>query len=374
MKALIVYLGRKGGGSVFSLELTRALSKIISVEAVVSANADNVDAWRVEDLPVHFIRTYTGPLSAGLSLLDWRRFRSIGRIAAAFQPDVVHYPMLHTWALTLNLTAFKKFPRVVTVHDPRPHMGEKNARLSVLLQKAAISRAARVVILSEALRGDMLDIGVPPDRIDVIPHGEFSYYQNGSEPGVGEKMTDDRRHTLLFFGCIYEYKGLDVLAESFRILKKAVPDAKLLVVGSGDFRPYADTFANIENVTIVNRYVADSEVKQFFSQAGILAVPYVEASQSGVIPIASPLGIPVVATDVGGLREQVENGVSGFLSPPRDPVAFAEKCAELMLDEYTYKKLSAGALEMARTTMSWDRIAGLTVACYQKAIEAGNQG
>ena len=370
MKALIVNLGRKGGGPVIGLELTRALSKRINVEAIVSADADNVGAWRAADLPVHFIKTYTGPLSAGLSLLGLRRFLSIGRIATAFQPDVVHYPMLHTWAPILNLTAFRAFPLVATVHDPRPHLGENNARLSYLLEKAAVWRAARVVILSEALREETCDIGVPADRIDVIPHGEFSYYQSGVETGVGENMTNERLHTLLFFGRVREYKGLEVLAESFRILKEAVPDARLLVVGSGDFRPYSAAFAAMQNVTIVNRFVADSEVNEFFAQAGILVVPYVEASQSGVIPIAYPLGIPVVATAVGGLKEQVEDGVSGFLVPPLDPAALAHKCAELMLDEDAYARLSAGARVTARTKMSWDHIAELTVACYQKAIEA----
>ena len=373
MKALIVYLGRKGGGPVFSLELARALSKRISVEAIVSAYADNVGAWRTAELPVHFIKTYTGPLSAGLSLLGWRRFRSIGRIAAAFQPDVVHYPMGHTWAPILNFTAFRAFPRVATVHDPRSHLGEKHTRLSFLLRKVALWHVERVVILSEALLEDMHDRGVPPDRIDVIPLGEFSYYQSGAETDVGENMTSERRRTLLFFGRLREYKGLEILAESFRILKEAVPDARLLIVGSGDFRPYAAAFAAMQDVTIVNRFVADSEVNEFFAQAGVLIVPYVEASQSGVIPIAYPLGIPVVATDVGGLKEQVEDGVSGFLVPPRDPVAMAHKCAELMLDKDTYARLSDGARVTARTKMSWDHIAELTVACYQKAIEAGKR-
>ncbi len=374
MRALIVYLGRKGGGPVLSLELARALSKRISVEAIVSADADNVSSWRASGLRVHFIKTYTGPISAGLSLLDWRRFRSIYRIAAALQPDVVHYPMLHAWAPILNLTAFRGFPRVATIHDPHPHLGDKNAQLSYLVYKASVWRAARVVILSEALREEMRGMGVAADRIDVIPHGEFSYYQSGVETGVGENMTDERRRTLLFFGRLREYKGLEVLAESFRILKEAVPDARLLVVGSGDFRPYAAVFAAMQDVTIVNRFVPDSEVNEFFAQAGILVVPYVDASQSGVIPIAYPLGIPVVATDVGGLKEQVEDGVSGFLVPPRDPAALAHKCAELMLDEDTYARLSAGARITARTKMNWDHIAELTVACYQKTIEAGKRG
>ena len=373
MKALIVYLGRKGGGPVLSLELARALSKLIEIEAIVSADADNVEAWRCSEFPVHYVETYRGPASAVLSLFSWRRFRAIRRIAVAFDPDVVHYPMLHTWATILNFTAFRAFPKVATVHDPRHHLGERNAFLSILLERAALWRTDRVVILSEALREQMEDRGIPADRIDVIPHGEFSYYSDGPGADVRENMTDERLHTLLFFGRIVEYKGLDVLAEAFGILQETVPDARLLVVGSGDIRPYAAAFAAMPNVTIESRFVADSEVKWFFSRAGILVVPYVEASQSGVIAIAFPLGMPVVATDVGGIREQVEDGVSGFLVPPRDSAALAEKCAELMLEPEIYAHLSAGAKMTAETKMSWDHIADLTLACFQRAISANRE-
>ena len=227
-----------------------------------------------------------------------------------------------------------------------------------------------MVILSEALREQMGSLGVPSNRVDVIPHGEFSYYQSGLNATVGTTMTAERRHTLLFFGRLVEYKGLGVLAKAFRLLQETVPDARLLIVGSGDFRPYATDYAWTPNVTIVNRFVADSEVNGFFAKAGILVIPYVEASQSWVIAIAYPLCMPVVATDVGGLNEQVEDGVSGFLVPPRDPAALAEKCAELMLNSDTYARLSNGAEMVAKTKMNWDHIADLTLACFQKAIAA----
>jgi glycosyltransferase involved in cell wall biosynthesis len=230
-------------------------------------------------------------------------------------------------------------------------------------------QADRLVILSESLRPDMRAQGFDDACVDVIPHGEFSYYSKISEEGIPEGDSE-RRYTLLFFGRLREYKGLRVLVQAFPLIQERVPQARLLVVTSGDLRPYTAALAALRNVELVNRFIPDDEVGSWFARAGILVLPYLEASQSGVITIAYTRRMPVVATAVGGLREQVEDGVSGYLVAPGDPRALAERCADLMLDERVYRSMADGAEMFARTRMNWDAIADLTLATFERAIAA----
>lgn len=367
MKALVVYLGRKGGGSVYSLELARALAKRIEVRALVAAGVENRAAWELADFPVYFVPTYRGLASAALSFLDFRRFCYIRNVTAGERPDVVHYPMLHPWAPLLNRVAFAGLPKVVTVHDPRPHKGEENWLLT-RLQAMAVRQSDRVIILSESLRDTLVAMGWPADAVDVIPHGEFSYYRRYARHGKEEAAVANNSNKLLFFGRIREYKGLDVLLRAFPLVLKEVPDAQLQIVGSGDLAPYRRLLENLPQVQVVNRWVDDDEVAKFFAGASLVVVPYIEASQSGVIPIAYSMGVPVVASATGGLREQVEDGASGFLVPPGDHVALAKRCVELLRDPGLRARLAEGGRRMAEVKMNWDRIADLTVSCYERAI------
>lgn len=349
------------------MELARALAKKIEVRALIAAGVENRAAWESADLPVYFVPTYHGAASAALSFLDFRRFGYIRHVTAGEAPDVVHYPMLHPWAPLLNRVAFAGLPKVVTVHDPRPHKGEENWLLT-RLQAMAVRQSDRVIILSESFRDTLVAMGCPADAVDVIPHGEFSYYRRYVKHGKEEATVANNSNKLLFFGRIREYKGLDALLRAFPLVLKEVPDAQLQIVGSGDLAPYRRLLENLPQVQVINRWVADDEVAEFFAQATLLIVPYIDASQSGVIPIAYSMGVPVIASATGGLKEQVEDGVSGLLVPPGDHVALAGRCVELLRDPALRARLAEGGRRMAESKMNWDHIADLTVACYEKAI------
>ncbi|MHB8781107.1 MAG: glycosyltransferase family 4 protein [Candidatus Geothermincolia bacterium] len=366
MRVLTASLNRRGGEPVFGFELARAMARQAELEAIVSAQAENLEAWKTVDFPVHVMDTYSGVVSGALSLVDVRRFARARSIARRFSPDVVHQPTIQAWSPLRNAVAFGPFPRVITVHDPHPHLGEKHRGASHVLGQATMRQAHRLVILSESLRPDMRAMGFDDETVDVIPHGEFSYYSRLA--GGASIEESERRRTLLFFGRLREYKGLGVLGEAFPMVKQRVPDARLLIVCSGDFGPYRERFAAMPGVEVVNEFVPDAEVGSWFARAGILVLPYVEASQSGVVTIAYSMGMPAVASAVGGLAEQVVDGETGFLVPPSDPAALADRLARLMLEDNLYRRQSEGARRFSETAMSWDRIAELTLASCAKAI------
>ncbi|MDI3281474.1 MAG: glycosyltransferase family 4 protein [Bacillota bacterium] len=363
MKVALVYLGRRGGGSVYSLELARALSRRVELLAVVSRYAENLEHWRRLSIPLVEVATYRSMAEAALSTLDWGKFSRLRKALLAFNPAIVHHPMLHLWSPLVNALLPPTARVVTTLHDPRPHRGEAHPLLT-LVRVLAVRQSQRVIVLSRSL----VPL-VPLDlrrrgAVDVIPHGEFSFYLSGAA-----QPCSSQSQTLLYFGRILPYKGLDVLAAAWPEIQRRVPGARLVVAGAGNFKPYRTAFSPLKGVEIQNRWFSDQEVAALFGRAAVVVLPYRDASQSGVIPLAAAFGRPVVATRVGGLEEQIEDGQSGLLVSPGDPLALAEACARLLLDRRLAARLGEGLRRRAEQEWSWERIAELTLVTYRKALE-----
>ena len=107
-----------------------------------------------------------------------------------------------------------------------------------------------------------------------------------------------------------------------------------------------------------------------FRRASVVALPYVDASQSAVIPVAYTFGKPVVATTVGGLPELVEDGRTGFLVPPRDEQALADAVVRLLRDRELRHQLGANGKRKVDTECSPDAVAHRTLEVYRCALDA----
>ncbi|HHV77985.1 MAG TPA: glycosyltransferase family 4 protein [Syntrophothermus lipocalidus] len=352
MTILLVYLGRRGGGATYSLEVAKALYKRCEVVAVISQQAQNLKDWRDIGIKLVEIATYENAIGFISSTFDVSRHLWLRRQIEAFSPDVLYYPMIHLWTPIIN-KLLPRLPKVVTVHDPILHRGERNLLVQAV-QRISMRQATRLILLSRTFVEVLKKQGIPEAKIDVIPHGEFSYYTRGRR-AMPSGLNDER--TLLFFGRISPYKGLQVLLEAFPIIQRQIPQTRLLIVGSGNIGPYQDQLSRFKNVTVVNRWVSDNEVGDFFSQASIVVAPYVDGTQSGVIPIAYSFGIPVVATNVGGLPEQVVDGVTGFLVPPGDAEALARACVHLLSDPGRRIEMGQAGYRKAMTEWNWDLVA-----------------
>ncbi len=108
-------------------------------------------------------------------------------------------------------------------------------------------------------------------------------------------------------------------------------------------------------VRIVNRYVPNEEVEDYFAAADLLVLPYVTASQSGVLQIARSFDLPAVATRVGGLPDQLSDGKTGFLVPPRDSRALADAVLEVFRNRKWEE--FARNIERTRSSYGWTRVA-----------------
>ena len=145
-----------------------------------------------------------------------------------------------------------------------------------------------------------------PEIVDVVPHISL-----GSAPD--DAPSHDQEPTILFFGRIWEYKGLEYLIRAEPLITAEVPNAKIVIAGEGeDFDRYRRLMVHPERFVVYNEYVSDDVRATLFQQASVVALPYIEASQSGVLPLAYMHMKPVVATTVGGLPEMVDDGSDGI--------------------------------------------------------------
>ena len=196
--------------------------------------------------------------------------------------------------------------------------------------KALCWRAAMLVVHSTWDRDRMsASLGISPVRFRVIPHGPYPILDTVPGEAIGPPRARSLRErselTVLFFGTIRPYKGLEHLIGAFEQLRRdwALP-WKLVVVGETwegwtlpleliERSPYRD------DIEMVNRYVTDQEAAGYFQRADVVALPYLRSSASGPLAIAQACGLPVVVTAVGGLVEATADYTGAVLVRPGSP-------------------------------------------------------
>lgn len=318
MRILLWYWGRRGGGAQFSLGLARELARRpgIALSLSLSAQGELLDEFRAVGAPIDMVQTYRGLAGFAIGLL---RVPGLARrlVEQAGQADVVLSGMTHTWTpLVAPALARAGIPFVPVVHDAAPHPGDPAFAWGWRL-KRELGAARAAIALSDTVAATLAQqapgLRIIRMALPALIHGT----QRRAPPlGVGLR--------LLFFGRFRAYKGLDLLRDAFRDFRAAHPVATLRVVGEGDAEALAPGLSALPGVTVESRWVAEDAIAPLLAEADAVVLPYREASQSGVAPQALAMGIPVVATPVGGLIEQVREGQGGILAGAVTAEALAE--------------------------------------------------
>ena len=198
---------------------------------------------------------------------------------------------------------------------------------------------------------------VPGRPVRRIYHPVYDFYDRWDD-GVRESGGDKPR--LLFFGKIRPYKGLRTLLEALALVR---PQLDFEAVIAGEFytdpRPYKRLARRLgleEHLVWLDRYIPNEEVPGVFRRADLVVLPYVEATQSGVVPVAYQFGVPVIATRVGGLAEVVRDGETGYLVPPRDPASLAARIVHFFScdDKSRFRR----NVERFRERLTWEQVVG----------------
>jgi glycosyltransferase involved in cell wall biosynthesis len=285
-----------------------------------------------------------------------RLLRSVARL----RPDVVHVQWLAMPRLDLRWVERirRDRPVVLTAHNVLPH--EKGADSAA--RRRLYGGFDRIVVHTRRGAEQLAEFGVPAERVVRIPHGTFD-----APPAA--TIVPPQGRTLLFFGLIRRYKGLDVLVRAL----PEIADARLVVAG--------DPIESVERVQqlaselgVADRiqwrlgYLPATQVEALMRDAALAVFPYrsTEAA-SGALATALGHGRPAVVTDVGALGDTVRDFRAGLVVPPDDPHELAEAVIRLLDDPAALEEAYHGT-ERARQGLSWDAIADAHERLYSDLV------
>jgi glycosyltransferase involved in cell wall biosynthesis len=350
--------------SEYSYRLAAGLARQCDVRLVLNRKDAN-QQWELASIPTPL------PFDKRIRDLSLRRFGAIGLPTSfldvvAFRPDVVHChetPDYYTTAL-MELLRLTSIPQVLTVHDAVPHSeggSGTNAREERLRGRMRAA-AAHVTLHGESCIADFRRAS--PDfkgGITASMHGVLMVAPANAAP---VEPTSGR---ILFFGRMWAYKGLDVFLDAIDMLAKRGVHHQAIVAGRGpEMSRLGARMAATPTVEAINAYISPADTGVLFQSAAVVALPYKDATQSGVLASAFGNHRPVVASATGGIPDVVTDGVNGLLVPPGDAAALADALERVLTSKALAATLTDGARQTALGSMNWDHIADSLFSTYRR--------
>jgi len=341
----------------------------------------------------------TGP--AGLR--EWREVGlledAIEDVIKEWRPDVLH---AHSPALcgqaALRVARRHGIPLVYEIRafweDAAVGNGTAKAnslryRLTRQLENFVVRHADAVVTICEGLRNDLVARGTNPERITVVPNGvDLALFGTPPEPEADLASELDlldsqgqRLPVIGFIGSFYDYEGIDILIEAMELLVRYHPDARLLLVGGGPceqaLRAQAAKSRAARAIHFVGR-VPHDQVERYYALTDILAFPRKRSRLTDLVTPLKPLetmaqGKLVCASDVGGHRELIEDGVTGHLFAPDDAQACAGALASMLTHRQRWPAMRAAGRRHVEMKHDWATNATRYQVVYQTLLGVGAQ-
>lgn len=314
------------------------------------------------------------------------------RYAAKAKPRIFHIlwnNKFEAFDRTLLLLYYKLVGKrlVLTAHNVNAGVRDrKNTWLNRLTLRVQYRLTDHIFVHTEKMKSELISaFGVSQHRVTVIPFGINNAVPNTSLTSLEARRRlglRDEDKVILFFGRIRPYKGLDYLIAAFQQLLKQRGDCRLLVAGRLDMENSAEYAKSIcdsvskevadGKVFLRTEFIPDAETEVYFKAADILVLPYRHIYQSGVLFLSHSFGLPVLASDVGSLKDDVVEGENGFMFKPDDAADLAKT-----LQRYFASDLFADLAvrrhqirEHAGARHSWSVVGDLTLNVYADLLRA----
>jgi len=307
------------------------------------------------------------------------RYRSISSMGLMRQvvkkvkkhdPEVLHLQDGgHPWFF-LAFPFLRKYPIVNTIHDPRPHIGEERIWKGFVMRKGQ-KHTDHYIVHGKRMRELMMEYyGLGEEAIDVIPLGVADLHRRWNQ-----KRFETEKNNILYFGRIWKYKGLEHLIKAEPMIGDRIPEFKITIAGTGeDVGKYRSLMSDSDRFDWKNYRIDNDEIVELFQKAAVVVLPYIEGTQSAVVPLAYAFGKPVVVTHVGSIHEEVVEGKTGYIIPPNDERALAAKICEVLSNQERGISMEQAIMRKVKNDLSWSRIARMTMETYRKVGTASAQG
>lgn len=343
-------------------------------QGVATALQDEVDGWL-------FHRT---PSPEGIGLLAQMRLTAarLEEVIRDTQPDLIHAhsPVLNA----LPSLWVRRRRRLPVVYEMRASWedaavdhgttveGSLRYRVSRALESVALRAADQVTTICDGLRADIAVRGVPPERITVIRNAvDVSLFKFGAEPDADLRRSLGLEGATVvgFAGSFYGYEGLDLLIEAARQMLPRHPRLRLLLVGGGpqesNLRAQAAA-AGMQDRVIFTGRVPHADVQRYYELIDVLAYPRLPIRLTELVTPLKPLeamaqGRMLVASDVGGHRELIRHGETGFLFRAGDPAALAAAIEDILVRRSLWPQVRMQARRFVEVERTWVA----SVACYR---------
>lgn len=332
------------------------------------------------------------PVNADFVMRTWYRgiygkrhvlLRGLRFLAATFRVfadvllkriPIVHFHFFDVGVLQLGQIVLAKLllrRAVVTVHDVEGFVeGKGSSRLA----KVAYGWADRLIVHNQFSKSELVsNLQVSSIRVSVIPHGNYRHvYPNLVERDAARAQLGWRsdEKILLFFGQIKGVKRLDLLLDAFAGVLEKQPDARLVIAGKVVDVPFAHYQAQMEKLGIVEkctclvRYIKNEEVPLFYAASDLVVLPYERIYQSGVLLMAMSFSKPVVVSDIPGMLEIVQDGVTGYVFRSGDASDLATVLLSGLSDDAKRGEVARRGLELMDEAYAWPLIGKMTADVY----------
>ena len=302
--------------------------------------------------------------------------RRLDGLIEALRPDVLHAnsPVLKgVPALRAGrrhgipvLYEVRAFWEDAAVDHNRTHEGSVRYRVTRALETYVLKRVAHVTTICEGLREDIVARGISPDRVTVIPNAvDASAFRTEVEadPRLRHRLGLTGKEVVGFIGSFYAYEGLDVLIDAVARLAATRPRLRALLVGGGPqehaLRAQVAASGLEDRVQFVGR-VPHADVQRYYGLIEVRAYPRHRMRLSDLVTPLKPLeamasGRVLIASDVGGHRELVRDGQTGFLFPAGDAAALATAITRTLDARDDWSRVRTGARRFIEQERSWKR-------------------
>ena len=382
-----------GGDKPYALGLATALaSEGITLDFIGS---DDLNVPEVLENPrVNFLnlrrdqsREASLPMKIGRVAAYYRRLL---QYAATAKPKVFHILWNNKFELfdrTLLMLYYELLGKKVVLTAHNVNIGRRDLNDSWLNRfslKIQYGLSDHIFVHTEKMKRELLsDFGIQASKVSVIPFGINNTVPNTTLTTLKAKEqlgVTSKDKTLLFFGNIAPYKGLEYLISAFTEILERDGSYRLIIVGKpkGPEDYWNQIQQSIERNGTRDRiiekieYVPDEETELFFKAADVLILPYTRIFQSGVLFLGYSFGVPAIAADVGTLKEEIIEGQTGFVFKPQDSSDLASVICKYFESEL-FRNLETRRIEIkeyANKRYSWDKVAAITTRVYLNLLKS----